>query len=172
MNVDQFMPNRDQKFAHIVARIPSGWGRWIDVGPGWHDLVLELDAKMAEVDPDYELHQCKEKFGGLRYYIGHAHNDACGGLEEGEGSIFERCKILVLEMEYERKSLTMCETCGAPGVLRSGGWLRTLCDEHANGHEPAHFDWDIVPGEVTAKAPDGNITVKAQANDAPSDVGA
>jgi hypothetical protein len=23
-----------------------------------------------------------------------------------------------------------CETCGAPGKRRSGGWIRTLCDKH------------------------------------------
>jgi hypothetical protein len=32
--------------------------------------------------------------------------------------------------EAGAKSLTVCELCGAPGVLRSSGWIRTLCDEH------------------------------------------
>jgi hypothetical protein len=27
-------------------------------------------------------------------------------------------------------SYTICEECGAPGKLRGGGWMRTLCDKH------------------------------------------
>ncbi len=23
-----------------------------------------------------------------------------------------------------------CEECGAPGEMRSGGWVKTLCDKH------------------------------------------
>lgn len=54
----------------ILARIPENWGRWISCAAGWYPLVIELDQKLAEISPDYELHQVKEKFGTLRYYIG------------------------------------------------------------------------------------------------------
>ena len=54
----------------ILRRIPLRWGRWISCGKGWYPLLIELDQKLAEVFPDYELHQVKEKFGTLRYYIG------------------------------------------------------------------------------------------------------
>lgn len=52
----------------ILARIPDGWGRWISCASGWFPMVIELDRKLAELIPDYELHQVKEKFGTLRYY--------------------------------------------------------------------------------------------------------
>ena len=54
----------------ILSRIPPRWGRWISCDKGWYPLVIELDQKLAEIYPDYELHQVKEKFGTLRYYIG------------------------------------------------------------------------------------------------------
>jgi hypothetical protein len=54
----------------ILERIPLRWGRWISCGPGWYPLIIELDNKLAEIFSNYELHQVKEKFGTLRYYIG------------------------------------------------------------------------------------------------------
>ena len=54
----------------ILSRIPPRWGRWIQCGKGWYPLLCELDEKLAAIFPDYELHQVKEKFGTLRYYIG------------------------------------------------------------------------------------------------------
>lgn len=54
----------------ILERIPPRWGRWISCDKGWYPLIIELDQKLAEIFPDYELHQVKEKFSTLRYYIG------------------------------------------------------------------------------------------------------
>jgi hypothetical protein len=54
----------------ILSRIPPRWGRWISCDKGWYPLVIELDQKLVEIYPDYQLHQVKEKFGTLRYYIG------------------------------------------------------------------------------------------------------
>lgn len=54
----------------IMSRIPDGWGRWISCDKGWYALICELDEKLADICPDYEVHQVKEKFGTLRYYIG------------------------------------------------------------------------------------------------------
>jgi hypothetical protein len=28
-------------------------------------------------------------------------------------------------------SFVTCETCGAPGFPRKGGWTKTLCEDHA-----------------------------------------
>lgn len=55
---------------HVIARIPPGWGSCLSIPEEWHDLIFQLDKDIAELVPDYELHQCKDKFGGLRYYIG------------------------------------------------------------------------------------------------------
>lgn len=55
---------------NILRRIPAGWGRWIGCGPGWYPLLVRLDAEIALLAPDYEIHQVKEKYGTLRFYWG------------------------------------------------------------------------------------------------------
>lgn len=83
-----------------------------ECGPGWKKLyepLLEL-AKAEGV----QVTQIKEKFGGLRFYI-------FGGSE----------KLYAAIERAEAESLVTCEECGAAGTERGGGWVRTLCDEHA-----------------------------------------
>lgn len=58
--------------------------------------------------------QVKEKFGTLRFYYGGG-DDVIRGIERMADSM----------------SAVMCEECGAPGRSRRGGWIRTLCDIHA-----------------------------------------
>lgn len=144
LNVDTFMPNKEDRYAALVARIPNGWGRWIEVGDGWADLVINLDRDIAALNPDYELHQCKEKFGGLRYYTGHTCNDACSKnfvqedlVKDGVRYYTPRCRVYELIRDAEYASHFTCETCGEPGVLRRKptGWYRTLCDKDSDGYE-------------------------------------
>jgi len=58
--------------------------------------------------------QVKEKFGGLRFYIG-----------SGNTEIFGMIRMA------EEISFKICEECGSPGKNRSGGWIKTLCDSCA-----------------------------------------
>ena len=72
------------------------------------------EAKYREVRkacPQVVAVQVKEKFGGLRFYFH-------GGDEYVNG---------VVSMMEAACSFT-CEVCAKPGVRRSGGWIRTLCD--------------------------------------------
>lgn len=109
----------------ILNRIPEGWGRWISCGPGWYPLLAETNRKMKYLLPNYEIHQVKEKYGTLRFYWG----------AECESSILAE---IMYDIEYaaENKSASICETCGKYGKIRYGGWIRTLCDTHAeeNGY--------------------------------------
>lgn len=50
----------------ILRRIPDGWGRWISHDAGWYPIVVTLDERLATIDPDYVVHQVKEKFDTLR----------------------------------------------------------------------------------------------------------
>lgn len=52
----------------MLLRIPDGWGRWIGCSRGWYPILVELDEQLAALFPGYELHQVKEKYGGLRFY--------------------------------------------------------------------------------------------------------
>lgn len=58
--------------------------------------------------------QVKEKYGTLRFYI-------YGGDSYING---------LIDMAESMSAIT-CEVCGAPGEIRDGGWVRTLCDVHA-----------------------------------------
>ncbi len=100
----------------IMLRIPDGWGRWISTGPGWYPIIVELDQQLAAIDPDYELHQCKEKFAGLRYYFSTARTEL-------------RARMNSLVAAAEKRCASCCEECGGPGALHVSllSYLRTLC---------------------------------------------
>lgn len=104
----------------IMQRIPDGWGRWISCSAGWYSIIVELDQQLAEIDPAYELHQVKEKFGTLRYYYA----------TEVEGA---RERMNALIRAAEEQAAATCELCGAPGARHSNGrgWIMTLCAECA-----------------------------------------
>lgn len=59
------------------------------------------------------VQQIKEKFGGLRFYY-----------QGGDGNVAGMVRMA------ESWADRTCETCGQKGKQRSGGWVRTLCDEH------------------------------------------
>ena len=62
--------------------------------------------------------QVKEKFGGLRFYY-----------EGGNEQVYGMVRMA------ESWAAVTCETCGAPGKSRSGGWIRTLCDKHEDEYQ-------------------------------------
>lgn len=100
----------------LLARIPDGWGRWIGCGPGWYPILSRLEGRLHQTDPDYRVHQIKEKFGTLRFYW------ASRNLEAG----------MVAVAHAEAESARTCERCGNPGRLRKrNGWFRTVCDDCA-----------------------------------------
>lgn len=95
----------------------------LGTGIGWYNLIYTLtnciDRRLEHLNKDggnrkVVIAQIKEKFGGLRYY-------ADGDVDEQMDGMIDFAESL---------SYTICEECGAPGKLRSGGWMRTLCDKH------------------------------------------
>lgn len=91
--------------------------RSVDTGPGWYEIILDCDRKLREIKPDYKVVQVKEKFGTLRYYIDAYPTDEA-----------EYKRFAEVIREAESKTEITCELCGQEGTLRSGGWIRTLCD--------------------------------------------
>lgn len=53
--------------------IPKGWYGF-DIGtpiiPVWLDILDKVLEICVEADPDFEIHQIKLKFGGIRFYVG------------------------------------------------------------------------------------------------------
>lgn len=84
------------------------------VGPGWRPLVMPLIELCQK--HGVNIHQVKEKFGGLRFYVGFAPEEIHTAIGIAEA-----------------RSTETCEDCGAPGWQHSiRGWLRTLCAKCAN----------------------------------------
>ena len=122
------------------------------LSPGWREIVFKLCSEIDVLLPDeaakkFAVLQVKEKFGTLRFYwrLG-KHEDIAIDVMNPDGhsrfvlektgpssieqrELFQRIRELV--KDAEKKSAETCEDCGAPGKLRKGGWLQTLCDEHA-----------------------------------------
>jgi hypothetical protein len=102
------------------------WG--FEIGNGWYDLVDELFEKLSKFD-GVVLAQVKEKFGVLTVYV-----------DNGSEEVWD------LLHEYSNKSSKICETCGNPGKIKGGGWLRAVCPEcekkFEEGKRPWMDNWD------------------------------
>lgn len=99
------------------------------VGAGWWPIIESLCSQIQHhIDWQNEqaikyqrgqpiaqvvVEQIKEKFGGLRFYY-----------QGGDDTIDGMVRMA------ESWAGHSCEECGKPGKSRSGGWIRTLCDEH------------------------------------------
>ena len=88
---------------------------------GWGDLLMQADAFIALVDPDYKIIQIKEKLGGLRYYYKLSitpTDEVRTALQEGVTTI-------------EDISMDKCERCGCDSKRQSRlrGWITSIFDE-------------------------------------------
>lgn len=116
---DAFEKHMTERFPKIFAEPYGGFA----CGKGWWPIVTELCGQIqhhinwknrqSEIVPQVVVGQIKEKFGGLRFYYS-------GGDDEISGMV----------RMAEAWANNTCETCGAPGKRRDGGWIKTLCDEH------------------------------------------
>jgi hypothetical protein len=83
----------------------------LSVGPGWGKILTWLYLfKPCHV----QVTQVKEKYGGLRFYVGSA-------------------PIWYHEMIHraENRSERTCEVCGKPGKIYTKGWYICRCPKHA-----------------------------------------
>ena len=113
----------------ILLRTRDGWGRWVSCSAGWYPLICELDAALAELDPGYVVHQCKQKLGTLRFYC-ESENPLYRSLDSPFHAIIRAA---------EARSAVTCELCSAAGTLHTHhGLLRTVCPAcaAAGGYEP------------------------------------
>ena len=133
MTYDEFTLMLETKYPEMFSKPYGG----VAVGEGWWPIIESLcysinahvkwrndtrarllndnpyDNVIPDEVPQVVIAQIKEKFGGLRFYY-----------EGGDETV--RGMVTMAESWAART----CETCGKPGKSRSGGWIRTLCDEH------------------------------------------
>lgn len=115
----------DERAIERISKLPECIQPHIDLNDpcwsycpqGWRALVEELHHKLIEYYPEYQIHQIKEKYGGLRFYTDVSYSKG------DEGS--------ALLLEYENRSINTCDVCGNPGTTKSVGFfIATRCEEH------------------------------------------
>ncbi len=108
----------DAKYAHLLR---YGY----DTGKGWYALINDALDRIFEIDPDANVVDVKEKFGGLRLYV-HASNDR-----------EELRKIYEITDEAEALADRTCPECGAvfeshDDLVRSPkAWIAYMCADCA-----------------------------------------
>lgn len=123
MDYDNYQEKIQKLYADFPLCFPTPPYCGFSAGIGWFEIIRELCAEIEKLisalpykDHNFQVAQVKEKFGGLRFYVDFTLDDDV------------REKIYNFINEAERKCSNTCESCGAPGILRDGGWMRTLCD--------------------------------------------
>lgn len=131
------------------------WG--CECGDGWYELLRELCQSITDrygqdgKEPDLIVLQVKEKFAGLRFY--YSYEDSPRRIQAfdflGDGTSVRltpdesadedtrklRRDIAEIVRTFEKKSVTICEFCGAPGEKRKDlPWIYTLCDSCYKAH--------------------------------------
>ena len=105
--------------SYIKQTNPYDYG--FDISDGWYKLVYELILKIRTNDQAKgkwvtKVTQCKEKFGGLRFYV--------TGTSDKNWDLIR---------EAEKKSYGVCENTGSEvevGIWNMG-WVRTICKKEA-----------------------------------------
>jgi hypothetical protein len=119
---------KEQEYRELAAKGEWGWlydrykgkDEWLAANPDFIELEKRyyLDTQKKSHNDVAEISQVvatqvKEKYGTLRFYY-------AGGDDTIDGMV----------SMAEAMSSRVCETCGAPGEIRLGAWMRTACDLH------------------------------------------
>ena len=112
---EQFEATLKKKYPLMFSKPYGG----VCVGKGWWNIIEMLCRQIdhwvkysEDIDPVVIL-QIKEKFGGLRFYY-----------SGGDDVVYGMVRMA------EVWAANTCEVCGTKGTIRTGGWVKTLCDEH------------------------------------------
>ena len=78
-------------------RIPRGWYGF-DIGtpivPDWIEILDEIVELCIKADPDFEIHQIKLKYGGIRFYVGSmVIDDICDVEDLIENTLYDQALI-------------------------------------------------------------------------------
>jgi len=96
--------------------------------------VVSVDQRLSTVDPEYVVHEIKEKFGILRYYCAPSGDEPNPSVSDAFRAITD---------DAERASAITCERCSETGVLHeTRDLVKTLCASCADtlGYTPVRQD--------------------------------
>ena len=116
---DTFEARMLERFPKMFAEpyggfcVDEGWWPILESLCGQIQHHIDWKNRQSEIVVQVTVAQIKEKFGGLRFYY-----------DGGDDTINGMVRMA------EAWADASCETCGAPGRSREGGWIKTLCDYH------------------------------------------
>lgn len=112
----------DLRWEHDPKRnYPVGEMDWLPVG--WLPMVERLIVRIIKLGWNRRLAQAKEKFGGLRFYIGRASPEVRAAVDRAEA-----------------RSYKICDRCGQPGKQRVQEGSAVRCEKHRDrGGRPMGF---------------------------------
>ncbi|MGN6693760.1 MAG: hypothetical protein ACTHN0_06245 [Aquihabitans sp.] len=112
-------PEEQRALDDLLSRIPDRWFAGLSVDPGWLPVIARLHLDLVAIDPTYEVHQVKEKIGGLRYHFA-----ASADLPPSKERAMRR---LVGQAAHECSH--RCQACGRMAWCgESSGWFAVLCE--------------------------------------------
>lgn len=136
---DAFAKQMEERFPKMFSQPYGGFA----VGEGWWPILESLCSNIQHyldwINKNHDAHpvveqvvvaQIKEKFGGLRFYY-----------NGGDDRVYGMVRMA------ESWAAHACETCGAPGTSRSGGWIKTLCDEHETERQLKRKEYENQTGQ-------------------------
>lgn len=147
MNIDDLYIPEDvdedirEDIVDVLKTIADGWGRWLTLDKGWYKLVIDTHKKLKYIDANYQIHQIKEKFGGLRYYY-----QSSFPYRSMQNEIMQA--IVNNAEQAAERTCEICGTCHYKAKVETkvrNYWFKTLCRDCATeqGYE-IEDDEDIV----------------------------
>lgn len=148
-DTDDYRAEERRRFEAIRDAFPALVTRGFECRSGWYAILHEFFAAVRDAIPPgeeakWDLHQIKEKLGGLRIY--YAYGPQASGLQIGDQRKTVEAIRLQLDIACrlaEHRAERTCEVCCARGrptarMLDNGhySWLMTRCPKHADGALP------------------------------------
>lgn len=109
---------------HLVREEGQLPERCAAIGPGWADIVGDLNGRLASLTPPARA-TCVLDSGGTAALI----------LYDPQ----QRPGTRALCDEAERALFRTCERCGGPGTIRAGALLRIMCNACEDGRRADYW---------------------------------
>lgn len=135
-NDSKYEKARQKAYAPLIERVPKEHLDQIFIftlscGLGWKKIVFGLVNELDAIWDGFEgrkgkdnwgILQVKEKFGGLRFYVGYVDDDS----EDAKARREQSSDAIRAAEEVAWKT---CERCGKPGHTTGKGYIATVCSE-------------------------------------------
>lgn len=108
--------------ASQFAVLPQGWT--MSLVP---QLIDELIGTLQNYVDDFQVVDCKEKFGAIRIYWEWRDREYTDSELQDLDKLWEKVDAVITK--YERISIRACVNCGAPATHYTAGYILPLCEK-------------------------------------------